>query len=178
MCRQAGVPADRSAGKQDGRQVGARACLQASVCMPCLYAFVYCTIPLLLHYYVDRRMYCTTDLYHSNSTSLKPQSIADTFIWSFAVVNLHNSTTANQHIIETMLFPVCIELLSWLSVFVHHRFCKPLVRCTYEQARKCLPKIAFPYWSEADFGCNWHRLASKWRYGLHFGKVKIRLCSL
>ncbi len=74
-----------------------------------------------------------------------------------------------------MLFPVCIELLSWLSVFVHHRFCKPLVRCTYEQARKCLPKIAFPYWSEADFGCNWHRLASKWRYGLHFGKVKIQL---
>lgn len=74
------VPADRSAGKQDGRQVGARAGLQASVCMPCLYAFVYCTIPLLLHYYVDRRMYCTTDLYHSNFTSLKPQSIADTFI--------------------------------------------------------------------------------------------------
>ena len=115
VCRQAGTPADRSAGKLDGRQVGARACLQASVCMPCLYAFVYCTIPLLLHYYVDRRMYCTTDLYHSNSTSLKPQSIADTFIWSFAVVNLHNNTTANQHIIETMLLPICIELLSWLS---------------------------------------------------------------
>lgn len=33
VCQQAGTPADRSAGKLDGRQVGARAGLQASVCM-------------------------------------------------------------------------------------------------------------------------------------------------
>lgn len=33
MCRQAGTQADRSAGKQDGWQVGVRAGLQASVCM-------------------------------------------------------------------------------------------------------------------------------------------------
>ena len=38
MCRQAGTPADRSAGKLDGRPVGARAGLQASVRMPiCFY---------------------------------------------------------------------------------------------------------------------------------------------
>lgn len=129
--------------------------------MPCLYAFVYCTIPLLLHYYVDRRMYCTTDLYHSNSTSLKPQSIADTFIWSFAVVNQHNSTTANQHIIETMLLPICIELLSWLSGSVLHCFSKPLVRWACKQARMYLLKIAFPYWSNVCFGCDWHILTSE-----------------
>ena len=33
VCRQAGTQADRSAGKQDGRLVGVRAGLQASVCM-------------------------------------------------------------------------------------------------------------------------------------------------
>ena len=33
MCRQAGTQADRSAGKQDGWQVGVRAGLQDSVCM-------------------------------------------------------------------------------------------------------------------------------------------------
>lgn len=33
VCWQAGTPADRSAGKLDGRQVGARVGLQASVCM-------------------------------------------------------------------------------------------------------------------------------------------------
>lgn len=173
-----GLPVCVPAGKQDGRQVGARACLQASVCMPCLYAFVYCTIPLLLHYYVDRRMYCTTDLYHSNFTSLKPQSIADTFIWSFAVVNLHNNTTANQHIIETMLLPICIELLSWLSGSVLHCFSKPLVRWACKQARLYLPKIAFPYWSNVCFGCDWHISTSNWHYCLFLRWMKIRLCSL
>ena len=177
-CRQVRLSVCRQTGKLDGRQVGARACLQASVCMPCLYAFVYCTIPLLLHYYVDRRMYCTTDLYHSNSTSLKPQSIADTFIWSFAVVNLHNNTTANQHIIETMLLPICIELLSWLSGSVLHCFSKPLVRWACKQARLYLPKIAFPYWSNVCFGCDWHISTSNWHYCLFLRWMKIRLCSL
>ena len=128
-CLCAGRQARRQTGRQAswtaGRLERGQACRSACVY---LYAFVYCTIPLLLHYYVDRRMYCTTDLYHPNSTSLKPQSIADTFIWSFAVVNLHNNTTANQHIIETMLLPICIELLSWLSGSVLHCFSKPLVR--------------------------------------------------
>ena len=91
------------------------------------------------------------------------------------VVNQYDSTTVNQRIIETMLFPVCMEWLSWLSVSIHHRFCKPLVRCTYEQARKCLPKIAFPYWCLrqiwAVIGTYWHRIdtivciSGKWKSG-------------
>ena len=117
VCRQAGTPADWSAGRLERGQACRPACV-------CLYAFVYCTILLLLYYYVDRRMYCTTDLYHPNSTSLKPQSIADTFIWSFTVVNQYDSTTINQHIIETMLLLICTELLPWLSGSVHRRFCK------------------------------------------------------
>lgn len=138
VCRQAGTPADRSAGRLERGQACRPACV-------CLYAFVYCTILLLLYYYVDRRMYCTTDLLPLNSTPLNPHSIADTFIWSFAVVNQHNSTTANQHIIETMLLPICIELLSWLSGYVLHCFSKPLVRRVCKQARMYLLKIAFPY---------------------------------
>lgn len=60
-----------------GRQVSWRASRQASrtagrlerelVCRPvcvCPYAFVY----LLLHYYIDSQMYCTTDLHHPSST--------------------------------------------------------------------------------------------------------------
>lgn len=135
VCRQARRQTGRQAGWSAGRLAGQRA-----------YAYMLLFIALLLlHYYVDRRMYCTTDLYHSNSTSLKPQSIADTFIWSFAVVNLHNNTTANQHIIETMLLPIYIGLLSWLSGSVHRRFCKSLVCWACEQARMYLLKIAFPY---------------------------------
>ena len=91
VCRQARRQTGRQASRTAGRLERGQACRPACVC---LYAFVYCTILLLLYYYVDRRMYCTTDLYHSNSTSLKPQSIADTFIWSFAVVNQHNSKPA------------------------------------------------------------------------------------
>ena len=182
-CRRACLCAGRQARRQTGRQASwtagrlerGQACRPACVC---LYAFVYCTILLLLYYYVDRRMYCTTDLYHSNSTSLKPQSIADTFIWSFAVVNLHNSTTANQHIIETMLLPICIELLFWLSGSVLHCFSKLLVRWACKQARLYLPKIAFPYWSNVCFGCDWHISTSNWHYCLFFRRMKIRLCSL
>lgn len=176
VCRQAGTPADRSAGKLDGRQVGARAGLQASVRMPICFCLLHHSFVALL--LVDRRMYCTTDLYHPNSTSLKPQSIADTFIWSFAVVNLHNSTTANQHIIETMLLPICIELLSWLSGSVLHCFSKPLVRWACKQARLYLPQIAFPYWSNVCFGCDWHISTSNWHYCLFLRRMKIRLCSL
>lgn len=89
-------------------------------------------------------------------------------------VRQQTSTTVNQRSIETMLFPICIELFSWLSDSVHHRFCRALVRCVCKQAKIHLSKIALPYWSKANFGCNWHILASNWRYGLHFGKVKIR----
>lgn len=138
VCRQTGRQASWTAGRLERGQACRPACV-------CLYAFVYCTILLLLYYYVDRRMYCTTDLYHSNSTSLKPQSIADAFIWSFAVVNQYDSKTVNQHIIETMLLPICIGLLSWLSGSVHRRFCKSLVCWACEQARMYLLKIAFPY---------------------------------
>lgn len=173
VCRQARRLTGRQASWTAGRLERRQACRSA-----CVYAFVYCTIPLLLHYYVDRRMYCTTDLYHPNSTSLKPQSIADTFIWSFAVVNLHNSTTANQHIIETMLLPICIELLSWLSGSVLHCFSKLLVRWACKQARLYLPQIAFPYWSNVCFGCDWHISTSNWHYCLFLRRMKIRLCSL
>ena len=82
VCLYACLPAGRSVGKQarwqDGRQAGWSAGRLAG---QRAYAYMLLFIALLLlHYYVDRRMYCTTDLYHSNSTSLKPQSIADTFI--------------------------------------------------------------------------------------------------
>ena len=73
VSRRAGRQASRMTGwtasKQDGGQAGARAGLQASLCMPI--RFIYCTIPLLLHYYVDRRMHCATDLHHPNSTPSK-----------------------------------------------------------------------------------------------------------
>ena len=41
VCRQAGTPADRSAGKLDGRPVGARAGLQASVRMPICFCLLH-----------------------------------------------------------------------------------------------------------------------------------------
>lgn len=151
-----------TAGKQDCGQAGVRAGLQASLCLPI--RFIYCTIPLLLHYYVDRRMYCTTDLYLSNSISLNPCPIADTFIWSFAVVNQYDSTTAQQQTsvaLKLCVFPICVELLSWLSGSVYHHFCKPLVRWVCKQVRKCLLKITFPYWYKrilAVIGTYWHRI--------------------
>ena len=99
-CRQAGVPVGKQDGRTDGRQAGwtagrlerEQACRPA--CVPI--RFIYCTIPLLLHYYVNRRMYCTADLYHPNFTPRNPHLIAYTFIWSFAVVNQYNSKTAQQ----------------------------------------------------------------------------------
>ncbi|MCF2581694.1 hypothetical protein [Bacteroides caecigallinarum] len=49
VCRQAGTPADRSAGKLDGRPVGARAGLQASVRMPiCFYLLHHSFVASLL----------------------------------------------------------------------------------------------------------------------------------
>ena len=60
-----------------------------------------------------------------------------------------------------MLLPICIELLSWLSGSVLHCFSKPLVRWACKQARLYLPKIAFPYWSNVCFGCDWHILTSE-----------------
>lgn len=115
----------------------------------------------LWYRHIERRTHCTTDLLPLNSTPLNPRPIDETFIWSFAVVNLHNSTTANQHIIETMLLPICIELLSWLSGSVLHCFSKPLVCWICKQARMYLLKIAFPYWSNVCFGCDWHILTSE-----------------
>ena len=114
---------------------------------------VYCAIPLLLHYYVDRRIHCATDLHHPDSTSLNPHPITDTFIWSFAVVKQYDSTTVNQRSIETMLFPICVELLSWLSGSVHHRFCKPLVRCVWKShaTLTLLAKQDCPLWLQYDW---------------------------
>ena len=128
--RQANRMAGWTAGKQDCGQAGARAGLQVSLCL--LIRFIYCTIPLLLHYYVDRRMHCATDLHHPNSTPLNPHPIADTFNLKFRCckpVRQYNSKTVNQRIFGTMLLPFCTELLSWLSGSVYHRFCMPLVRC-------------------------------------------------
>ena len=60
-----------------------------------------------------------------------------------------------------MLLPICIELLSWLSGSVLHCFSKPLVYWACKQARMYLLKIAFPYWSNVCFGCDWHILTSE-----------------
>lgn len=98
-------------------------------------------------------------------------------------VRQQNSTTVNQRSIETMLFPICIELFSWLSDSVHHRFCRALVRCVCKQAKIHLSKIAFSYWSKwilAVIGTYWHRIdaivciSEKWKSGFRSLHSQIR----
>ena len=89
-------------------------------------------------------------------------------------VQQYDSKTVSQRIIETMLLPICMERHPLLSASIHHRLCKPLVRCVCKQAMKSLPKIAFSYWCKANFGYDWYILASNWHYGLYFREVKIR----
>ena len=189
-CRQAGKQACRSTGKQDDRmdsgQAGRRTGWSASrLAGQSVYAH---TLYLLYHPFIaslhaDRRMYCTTDLYHPNSTPLNPHPIADTFIWSFVVVNQYDSKPVNQRTIETMLFPICTEWLFWLSASIHYRFCKLLVRCVCKQVKIHLSKITFSYWSKwilAAIGTDWYRIdaivciSGKWKSGFRSLRSQIR----
>ena len=77
VCLSACVPAGGSVGTQAGWQDGRQTGLQVSVCIP---VFVYCAISLLLHYYIDKRIHCVTDLHQPNSIPLNPHPIADAFI--------------------------------------------------------------------------------------------------
>lgn len=137
--------------------------------------FIYCTIPLLLHYYVDRRMHCATDLHHTSSTPLNPQSIAETSIWCFAVVNQYDSKTVSQqtsaslkqcYFLSVWNGILCYQLLS-ITAFANHWF----GAFANKRWSLCL-KSHFPIgvrWILATIGTYWHRIdaivciSGKWK---------------
>ena len=120
--RQASRQACRMAGWTAGRLERGQACRPA--CVPILFCLLhYSFVAWLLRWWAN---YCTTDLYHPNSTSLNPCLIAEASIWCFAVVNQYDSKPVNQRTIETMSFSICMEWLSWLFGSTNHHFHKLL----------------------------------------------------